>query len=61
MMEKKHAEILRGKFPEAMEGKRVVCLGIEDVYEFMDAELVEILEASMEEFLREEGTGDGSG
>ena len=51
VMEGKHAEILREKFPEAMALKRVVNLRIEDDYEFMDADLVKMLEAAVEEIV----------
>ncbi len=43
VMEKKHAEILRDRFPEAVTGPRVRCLHIEDSYGFMDEELVSLL------------------
>jgi predicted protein tyrosine phosphatase len=43
VMEKRHAEILRERFPDAVTGCMVRCLQIEDVYGFMDEELVSLL------------------
>lgn len=51
VMERKHAAILRERFPEAMTGKRVECLGIEDEYGFMDEDLIAMLEAAVEEWV----------
>ena len=48
-MEKKHVERLQDKFAEALEGKSLFCLNIPDDYEFMDAELVELLKGAVEE------------
>jgi predicted protein tyrosine phosphatase len=49
VMEKRHAEILRERFPEAASQRRIVCLHIADDYEFMDAELVGQLRARVAE------------
>ena len=49
VMEKRHKERLRQKYPEAMAAKPCVCLFIADDYEFMDEELVAVLRAKMEE------------
>ena len=46
-MEKSHAHRLRQKFPEAVNGKRVICLHIPDDYEFMDPELLDELRAKL--------------
>jgi predicted protein tyrosine phosphatase len=46
-MEKSHLNRLRRKFPEAMQGKRVVCLHIPDEYNFMQPELVDELQAKL--------------
>ncbi len=46
-MEKSHAERLRRKFPEALEGKRVVCLRIPDDFEYMAPELVDELRGKL--------------
>src|ERR1700757_407653 len=39
VMEKKHKRILEENFGEALQGKSVVCLHIEDVYRYMDPDL----------------------
>jgi len=46
-MEKGHLERLRRKFPEALEGKRAVCLHIPDEYEYMAANLIDDLRAAL--------------
>ena len=43
VMEKRHKERLRQKFPEEFAAKRCVCFFIADDYEFMDAALIELL------------------
>jgi predicted protein tyrosine phosphatase len=49
VMEKRHKERLRQKFPEEFEGKPCVCFFIADDYEFMDANLIEILRTKIRE------------
>jgi predicted protein tyrosine phosphatase len=44
VMEKRHANRLRRRFGKVAATKRVVCLHIPDEFEFMDPELVAILE-----------------
>ena len=51
VMEKKHLRRLQEKFPEAIAGKKIVCLHIADDYEFMQPELVDLLEAGVEPYL----------
>jgi predicted protein tyrosine phosphatase len=46
-MEKSHLNRLRRKFPEALQGKRAVCLQIPDDYEFMDPDLIEEFRAKL--------------
>src|SRR4051812_5242632 len=46
-MEKSHLSRLRLKFPEALQGKRVICLHIPDDYAFMDPELLEEFRAKL--------------
>ena len=46
-MEKSHLSRLRSKFPEAMRGKRVICLHIPDEYSFMQPELIDELQAKL--------------
>ena len=45
VMEKAHRNKLSKKFGRHLNGKRVVCLDIPDDYEFMDPELIKLLEA----------------
>ena len=47
VMEKKHLRRLQEKFPEAVAGKKIICLHIADDYEFMQPELVDLLEAGV--------------
>jgi len=51
VMEKKHLRRLQDKFPEAIAGKKIVCLHISDDYEFMQPELVDLLEAGVAPYL----------
>ena len=44
VMEKQHRTKLAQRFKADLKGKRVVCLDIPDNYEFMQPELVELLE-----------------
>jgi predicted protein tyrosine phosphatase len=46
-MEKSHWERLSQKFPETLEGKRVVCLNIPDEYDFMDPALIDELQGAL--------------
>jgi len=43
--------VLQKKFKAALNGKNIVCLGIPDEYDYMDAELVKILEARVPKYL----------
>jgi predicted protein tyrosine phosphatase len=47
VMEKSHLNRLRRKFPEAMEGKRVVTLLIPDDYQFMEPALLDEFRAKL--------------
>jgi predicted protein tyrosine phosphatase len=51
VMERKHADYLRAKFPEAIESKPVHCLRIPDDFEFMDEDLITMLKSSLSEYL----------
>lgn len=51
VMEKRHGDRLRSKFPESLKGKNVICLQIPDNYEYMEPELVEILQAKLSRYL----------
>jgi predicted protein tyrosine phosphatase len=49
LMEKRHKERLRQKYPEALAAKPCACFFIPDDYEFMDPNLVELLHEKMRE------------
>ena len=46
-MEKKHVRRIKEKYSDSLHGKRVICLNTPDEYEFMDEELINILESSV--------------
>ena len=50
VMEKAHRNKLQKKFQSSL-GARVICLDIPDDYEFMDPELVRLLEAKVPRYL----------
>ena len=47
VMEKSHRAKLAQKFGRQLSGRRVVCLDIPDRYEFMQPELIDLLEKRM--------------
>jgi predicted protein tyrosine phosphatase len=51
VMEKRHKQLLQQKFNQSLEGKRVVVLDIEDNYEYMGEELIDILRTSVNPYL----------
>ncbi len=51
VMERKHRQILKQLFPEDIIGKHLVVLDIEDNYQFNDPELIDILKASLQNYL----------
>jgi predicted protein tyrosine phosphatase len=53
VMEKKHLRRLQDKFADAIAHKKIICLHIGDDYEFMQPELVDLLEASVAPHLSE--------
>jgi predicted protein tyrosine phosphatase len=53
VMEKEHRDRLSQKFGAYLAGKRIICLDIPDVYEFMQPELVRLLEVKVGKFLRQ--------
>jgi predicted protein tyrosine phosphatase len=52
VMEKTHRTKLSKKFRTHLNGKRVVCLDIADDYDYMQPELVKLLETKVAKFLR---------
>jgi predicted protein tyrosine phosphatase len=51
-MEQAHRNKLSKKFKAHLNGKRIICLNIPDDYEFMQPELIKLLEAKVSAFLR---------
>lgn len=52
VMEKAHRNKLSKRFKSYLKGKRVICLDIPDEYEFMQPELIRLLESKVGPFLR---------
>lgn len=52
VMEKAHRNKLSRRFRQHLNGKRVICLGIPDEYEYMQPELVQLLKAKVSPHLR---------
>lgn len=52
VMEKAHRTKLSSRFRSELKGKRVICLDIPDNYEYMQPELVALLEAKVGQYLR---------
>ena len=52
VMDKRHRAKLSRKFRKHLNGKRVICLDIPDEYDFMQPELVRLLETKAGPFLR---------
>lgn len=53
VMEKKHRHILLEKFSGIINEKKIIVLEIPDEYQFMDEELIAMLEASVQPYLDE--------
>ena len=53
VMEKRHKERLRQKFPEEFAGKTCRCLFIQDDYQYMEPALIELLQEKMREYFPE--------
>lgn len=49
VMEKTHRNAIRKKFPDLYLSKRIICLYIPDEYDFMDKELISIIEDKMKD------------
>lgn len=50
-MERKYLKRVSGKFGKQLALKKVICLGIPDIYQFMQAELVQLLEQKIEPYI----------
>jgi predicted protein tyrosine phosphatase len=52
VMERVHKTKMAARFKAQLKGKRVICLGVPDDYQFMQPSLVQLLEAKVGPFLR---------
>lgn len=52
-MEKKHVRRIREKYGDIVAGKRIICLNIPDDFEYMDEELIGLLESAVGEYMEE--------
>jgi predicted protein tyrosine phosphatase len=52
VMEKAHRNKLSKKFKNHQNGKKIICLSIPDEYDYMQPELIKLLEAKVGIFLR---------
>ena len=50
-MEKKHLQRIKEKYSDVIADKKVICLYINDDYEFMDRELQELLISCVDEYI----------
>lgn len=50
-MEKKHVRRIREKYPDIVAEKKLICLNIDDDYEYMDEELQELLQSAVSEYI----------
>jgi len=50
-MENKHKDRLKASFARLLQYKKVIVLDIPDEYQYMDAELVEVVKASVEGYI----------
>jgi predicted protein tyrosine phosphatase len=52
VMENLHKANLKQRFPEPLEGKKLVVLGIPDFYQYMDPELVRLLKLRVPQHMK---------
>jgi predicted protein tyrosine phosphatase len=55
VMEKRHAAIIRQNYPNLIADRSIITLQISDDYQYMDPELIEILESRLAEYLNLDG------
>jgi predicted protein tyrosine phosphatase len=55
VMEKRHRNIIHSRFKEIYQRKRIICLYIPDEFEFMDPELVQLLEEKVTPYIDRSG------
>ncbi|KAF1055056.1 MAG: Protein-arginine-phosphatase [Stenotrophomonas maltophilia] len=54
VMEPRHRRLLAQRYPQALRHKRVICLDISDDYDYLQPELLELLERRAGGYLRDE-------
>jgi predicted protein tyrosine phosphatase len=52
VMEPAHRNKVRKKFGDLLRGKQLVCLDIPDIYDYMQPELIRLLETRVSKYLR---------
>lgn len=52
VMEKEHRNFIRKHYPEIYDAKKIVCLYIPDLYDYMQAELIAMLKDKFEDIYR---------
>jgi predicted protein tyrosine phosphatase len=52
VMERKHRDILRQRFPEAIVDRLIHCLDIPDEYVFMDPDLIASLQSAVSQYIK---------
>ena len=52
VMEKSHIKQIRERYPDIYKKKKIVCLYIEDVYDYMDPELKELLKTKVNSYFK---------
>lgn len=48
VMEKLHRNVIRKKFPEIYDNKKIICLYIPDNFEYMEQELIDLIKERFE-------------
>lgn len=51
VMEKSHRNIIHRKYPDIYKNKKIICLYIDDVYDYMDPGLVELIKERISKFI----------
>lgn len=51
VMEKRHAAIIQQKYPDNIKDRSIITLHISDDYQYMDPELIDMLESRLAEYL----------
>ena len=55
VMEKRHGAIIKQNYPDLIKDRSIITLNISDDYQYMDPELIEILESRLAEYLDLDG------